>query len=214
MSFCPTSPSPATARAVDRRAVHRTLLTAATWLALSAGLATSAQAGVATAAYNRVPSGDPFFTFSTYRTLQDAAGRFTLAIDDDANNHSTSNGLSCPQDPNYACSGSNGGTIPGSPNNLTTAFSTSSFAAGPIGNPPSTADAAARASLGAGMLGASALSNGLNSQAFARLDDRLNFVIAGANANTQTQIGISFVLDGSLDPRGGVAQVGTNLTGC
>ncbi len=190
--------------------------TAASWslaglvLALGAALASPVQASVATAAYNRVPSGDPFWAWSTYRTTQDAAGRFTVVMDHDATHNSTSSFLSCPSgDPNYYCTATNGGTPVGSPNNLTSSTSNSTFWAR---TPTTFGEAAAAANLADGTLRTLAISNGVNAQSFARQDERLTFSIAGATASTLTQIGLSVVLDGSLDPRGGYASVGESLS--
>ncbi|HRD96981.1 MAG TPA: PEP-CTERM sorting domain-containing protein [Rubrivivax sp.] len=190
-------------------AFRPTLLTMSC-LTLCAALAAPAQAAVATAAFNRVPSGDPFLSYHTYRMSQDAAGRFTIPLD----NASTSF-FSCPSpsgNPQINCGAVNTGTQANGNNNLSAAASSSdySFAVNGVTNK---GQASAAADLAAGTLRTVAISNGIVSQAHASLSDRLTFHVAGATDNTLTQIGISFTLDGRLDAQGrpGPAMVGTSL---
>ncbi len=105
-----------------------------------------------------------------------------------------------------AC-GTTGGTPQNAPNNLTSSNSIANYS-DVINNVTSSSSATARADLATGALGGSsfssnnrACSQGLcnaGAYSYARFDDLLTFTIAGANAFTQTNIGITWTLDGTL----------------
>jgi hypothetical protein len=161
--------------------------------------------GVATAAVAvNVFSQDKYV--STFRTGANASGSFTNPGDAPS---LTINGCNYPGGADITCSGSATGTA-GSNFNLTASNSNATLTDDLGGRPKTvrTGTASARADLATGEVGVTAFSDGFRTersgasfvaaQSSAQFNDTLNFTVAGAGPGSLTNIGVGFVLDGSL----------------
>jgi hypothetical protein len=212
--------------AFAHRALHLAPLALAGALALLTS--TPVVAAVSTAAYVT-----DYYTgvgaVSTYRTLPDASGRYTVPVDSLPSNPSaTTRGVNClPLGPN--CAGSVGGThLPGAADTFTQSGSSASLAEDLSGQstPRFFRSAGAAADLATGTLRAFSQSQhsvcggfslcGPTGHSFAALGDRLSFSVAGGNSLSTTDIQVSFVLDGRFDfsisnPSFGYGKVSSGL---
>lgn len=187
--------------------LHKTVNTIA---ALATGLLSTAVMadntngyGVGTAARARNAYDAAAFQ-SAYRMGQDSSTNYTSYGDRPSELY---NG-GCQADPPYAyCTGGASGTG-GTNFNLTASNSSAGRSQGLDGYPISTGTSSASANLATGQLGASAVGDRWTDyrlaptwnggQASARMNDTLNFAVTGAGAASVTNIGVSYIVNGSL----------------